>query len=344
MRSGQTFKIAVISGTRDPEWAWIRDLLNKDFTVSGRAIDWTRFSTAAANPPSGKQNSLTRFRGAFYLARAAKNENFDLIVSHGPWATAWAAMMLGVQKNGVRHLAFAFNFTDLPQGLRKAWMQRSFRHVDDFAVFTDAEVALYRDYFALPDDKILRAPWGVAPPLSEIPPKKIDGPYIAALGGEARDYGVLCETARLRPEIQFVAIARPHNFEGLAPPSNLQVHYNLPFEEAWGLVANSEAAIVPLRSRETPCGLVTVVGGMHLGMAQIVTEACGIVDYVENGEHGILTPAGDAEAMASAAELLMTDRALAQRLGENARARAAQECSEAATVGFFTQYVRRHFA
>ena len=344
MVSGQPFKIAVISGTRDPDWVWIRDLVDKDFAVAGRPLEWTRFSTAAVNPPTGEQNSITRFRGAFELANAVKNGGIDLVVSHGPLATAWAATMLGRKKHGARHLAFAFNFTDLPNGLRKRWMTRAFRYVDDFAVFTDAEVNLYKKAFDLPAPKIHRAPWGVAPPLSDIPPKSVDGPYIASLGGEARDYGVLCEAARLKPDVLFVAIARPRNFEGLNPPENLQVHYNLPFEEAWGLVANAEAAVVPLRSRETPCGLVTVVGGMHLGMAQIVTEACGIVDYIENGEQGILTPAGDAAAVASAIDRLMADRALARHLGENARARAARECSEAATVAFFAQYVRRRFA
>ena len=323
-------RIANISDNPDPDWAWIRDLIPRDFEVAGRQLAWTSFSMAAETG----SKAIGRLRSVRELARAAGHKPFDLIVSHGPWATAWTEW-IAPQKHRAKHLAFSFNFTDLPTGPRKWLMGCGFRRVDAFAVFTEAEQGLYANHFKIDRSKFLRAPWGVAPPLSAVQPRAIEGDYFAALGGEARDYAVLCEAARALPNIRFVAIVRPHNFEGLNPPENLEVRINLPFEEAWGIVQHARAALIPLRSRETPCGLVTLVGGMHLGKAQIVTDAAGAADYLKDGETGLLVPAGDAGALAAAIERLAKDKALAARLGEAAKAHAQAHCSEADTVRFF---------
>jgi len=338
-------RIATISSNPDPSWVWIQDLMGDDFTLTGRRLEWSGFSTA---PKPGANTTLARWHGAKRLATAHKQHPFDLIVSHGPWATAWTEFALGHAKYGARHLAFSFNFTDLPQGARRYLMQRNFQNVDAFSVFTDGEQSLYADYFGIDRSKIIRAPWGVAPPLKMAPPRQITGPYVAALGGEARDYETLCAAARLCPEMQFVAVARPHNFDGFnppenMPPKNMTVLFDLPPEEAWGIVWHADFALIPLRSQETPCGLVTLVGGMHLGKAQIVTNAMGVSDYINDNETGLLVPANDAEALAAAITRLHQDPALADRLGNTAKTYAADNCSEAATVTFFEGVLGRWF-
>lgn len=333
-------RIANISDIPDPDWAWLRDLMPAGFEVGGRRLEWTAYSMA---PEGGDMRWRARWRGARRLASDSSKKPYDLIVSHGPWITAWTEWVAGDKKHGAKHLGFSFNFTDLPANPRKAVMGKAFRQADGLAVFTDAEQGLYADYFAIERDKLLRAPWGVAPPLKDVQPKAVEGDYFAALGGEARDYSTLCEAARALPETRFVAVARPHNFEGLNPPDSLEVRFNLPFEEAWGVVQHARAAIVPLRSRETPCGLVTLIGAMHLGKAQIVTDAAGAADYLQDGETGLLVPAGDATALADAVRRLEGDPALAARLGKAAQDFAAAQCSEARTVAFFEALLERWF-
>ncbi|MEZ5893680.1 MAG: glycosyltransferase [Parvularculaceae bacterium] len=334
----EPLRIATISNNPDPDWAWLRDLMGADYRVGGRPLEWTSFSMSGARPAA-----LARWRGAKAFARAANERPFDLVVTHGPWTTAWTEWVAGEAKAGTKHLAFSFNFTDLPAGPRKMLMTRAFRNVDAFAVFTDAEQGLYADIFGIDRSKLLRAPWGVAPPITTAPPHHYQQPYFGALGGEARDYAVLCEAARQCPDLNFIAITRPHNFDGLNPPDNLKVRFDMPFEWAWGMIWHSLAAIIPLRSRETPCGLVTLVGGMHLGKAQIVTDAAGAADYIKDGETGLLVPPGDAGALAAAIRRLAADPALAARLGAAAKTYAAAHCSEADTVRFFDGVLRGWF-
>ena len=331
-------RIASISANPDPNWVWLRDLMGPDFTVGGRTLDWRGYSTSLARP-----RFAGRWRSARQLAKDHAKAPFDVVVSHGPWESAWTEFAALGDRRGARHLAFSFNFTDLPTGPRKILMRRAFRSIDAFAVFTDAEHDLYAETFGIDRSKILRAPWGVAPPLGAPQPKIIDGDYFAALGGEARDYESLCEAARQTPEIKFVAVARPNSFDGLNPPENLTVKTNLPFVEAWGIVQHARAAIIPLRSRETPCGLVTLIGGMHLGKAQIVTDAAGAADYLSHEETGLLVPPRDAGAVAAAIRRLAGDPALTARLGAAAQAYAASHCSEAKTVEFFASLLNRWF-
>ncbi|MHA7872597.1 MAG: hypothetical protein ACX939_09635, partial [Hyphococcus sp.] len=220
MTQNPPIRIASISDNPDPGWVWIRDLVDREFAVGGRKLVWEAFSTAPARAfetgpliaVSRRIQSLARQRGADTLVKAHKANPFDLVVSHGPLTTAWTETALRPSKGAARHLGFSFNFTDLPNGLRRRLMTAAFRTVDGFAVFTDGETGLYERYFGIEDARLLRAPWGVAAPLLAPPPRELDGTYVAALGGEARDYRTLCEAARLQPETRFVAIARPHNF------------------------------------------------------------------------------------------------------------------------------------
>ncbi|WDI30737.1 glycosyltransferase family 4 protein [Hyphococcus flavus] len=339
MSSQPPIRIATISNNPDPDWAWLRDVAGADFTIANRPLEWRAFSVAGK---AGVENAATRFFGTRRLAFAAAKKPFDLIVSHGPWTTAWTEWF--GRKGAAKHLAYSFNFTDLPTGPRKAIMRPAFNKVDAFAVFTDAEQKLYEHFFNLHESKLLRAPWGVAPPIASPGEKTIDSDYYAALGGEARDYAVLCEAARRCPGLQFVAVARPQNFDGLEVPDNLTVLFNLPFEEAWSIIWHAKAALLPLRSRETPCGLVSLVGAMHLGKAQIVTAAAGVSEYIEDEKTGLLIPPNEAEALTTAVQRLENDPALAARLGDTARTYAAAHCSEAATVAFFRGLMERWFA
>lgn len=61
---------------------------------------------------------------------------------------------------------------------------------------------------------------------------------------------------------------------------------------------------------------------MAFGLALVATDAGGTPEQFEDGESGILVPAGDAEAMAAAFERLYGDEPLRERLAADARVHA----------------------
>jgi glycosyltransferase involved in cell wall biosynthesis len=71
-----------------------------------------------------------------------------------------------------------------------------------------------------------------------------------------------------------------------------------------------------------PFGQV-VVEGMAAGLAVIAADAGGPAEVITDGIDGVLYPMGDTDALARALSLLGADAAVRRRLGDRARARAA---------------------
>ncbi|WAC72411.1 glycosyltransferase [Roseateles sp. SL47] len=72
---------------------------------------------------------------------------------------------------------------------------------------------------------------------------------------------------------------------------------------------------------------LALLEGMAAGCACVASAVPGVEGVLEPGRTGLLTPEGDAAAMADALEQLLRDEALAQRLGAAARQRAIHEHS-----------------
>lgn len=312
----------------EPGWSWIAPIYEGPPAVVWHSVDTHRSRLLRRLPGP----HLGRLRAALQVRALLAGRKTDLLVSHGPYTSYYVEALGRRQHRDVPHLAFAFNFTEFSQGFRLAAMTRAFGRIDRFVVYSQMERELYANRFGVPVDRFTFMRWGVAPPLASPGPRTIAPPYVVALGGEARDFATLCEAARRLPHIRFVLIVRPRSLEGIEVPGNVAVHVNLPFAEAWSIVWHAEVALVPLRSEQTPNGLVTLVGGMHIGKAQVVTASAGVLDYVEDGKTALLVPARDGAAFAAAIERLVDEPALRDQLGRQAKAFAARNCSEAVTV------------
>jgi hypothetical protein len=263
----------------------------------------------------------------------------DFIVSHGPYTSYYAEAVGRGRHRDVPHLAFSFNFTDIPSGSRLAAMRRAFSRINRFMVYSTMERDLYSEVFGIPIERFIFLRWGVAPPIFEPGPREITQGYVAALGGEARDYGTLCEAARRLPDVTFALIVRPHSLAGIDVPKNVTVYTNLTWDRAWSFVWHSDVALLPLRSRDTPNGHVTAVGTMHIGKAQIITDSVGIRDYATDEQTALLVRPGDDAGFARAIERLLRDSDLRKRLGSAARTFAAEYCTEPVTVECFRKHL-----
>jgi glycosyltransferase involved in cell wall biosynthesis len=315
----------------EPGWPWIADLYHGEPEVEWRSVS-TRRSPIVARLPGPH---LGRIRAALEIRHILARRQADLLVSHGPYTSYYAEAFGRRGRRDIPHLAFAFNFTDIPHGYRLDAMRRAFAHTDRFTVYSHMERELYAKTFGVPIDRFIFSRWGVGTPLPMPGPRTVAGPYVAAIGGEARDYATLCEAARRLPGVSFVLVVRPYSLDGFDVPDNVEVRVNLPWNDAWSLIWHSEAALVPLRSSRTPNGHVTIVGGMHLGKAQVITDSAGIRDYAENESTALLVPARDPVAFAQGIERLLDDRPFRDRLGQAAQAFAAEYCNEEVTVETF---------
>lgn len=84
--------------------------------------------------------------------------------------------------------------------------------------------------------------------------------------------------------------------------------------------------IYAFTSRNEGFGL-TLIEAMSSGAALVASRAGAAEFVVEDGVTGVLTPAGDVDALVAALEPLMRDPAAAQAMGERARARVLEKFS-----------------
>lgn len=334
-------RIACVTEKPDPSWIWL-----KGKVAWRRPLDWTFYRTGPKGPVDRalKRPVVGRMSEGLRLRKAARAGAFDLVVTHLPYVAAWMSDLVGDDAGGAQRLAFAFNFTDIPSGAQSARMKRAFARIDRFTVFSTLERDLYARRFDIPADRIDLVLWGANPPIGTPGPRAIAEPYVVALGGEARDYTTFMEAARQMPETPFVAITRPWSLDGVKVPDSVRHFVNLPWAEAWSLVHHAACAVVPLRDDLAPNGMVTFVGAMHLGKAQVATRSAGLADYAIDGETALVVPPRDAAAMKAAIDRLIRDQDLAAAIGTRARAFASARCSEAATVAYFKDFLDRTFS
>ena len=322
----------------EPEWNWLHH-----HAFGPTPVRWQHASSRAiAVPDWAPKPQAWRRIGAARHAASAMGDASALLVSHGPRMTMYGSFALAARFRPRRHLAYAFNFTELPTAATRAAMRLAFGRVDRFVVFSTMERRLYADFFHLDIDRFDMLHWAVRPPTPDdhadpsLPQK-----YICALGSQGRDYRTLMAAMTLLPRLNLVVVATPSSVHDLTIPPNVTVRCNVPLAQTMGILQRSTASIVPLMGSQVPCGHVTLVAAMHLEKTSIVSDSTGVADYVQDGVNGLTVPPGDAAALAHSIERLIDDAALNERLASNALTFARRNCTEQTVVDYLQGYLRQ---
>lgn len=326
-----SLRIACCSPIPTPGWKWISRSLDAD------RFTWQFFNTAPRTCLERRipKPNLARFRACRETARCAECENADLIVTHAPLVTCWTELFRS-KRTGKRapHLAFSFNFTHLPTGIRHTLMRRAFATVDRFVVFSTFEKALYSERLGIPAEKIDMIHWGVQAPAEDARPPLVAGEYISAVGSQGRDYRLLLEAIKRVPHIKLALVANRENVAGLFIPANVQLFTNIPREDCNNIIRHSRFMVLPLLHSEVPCGHVTLVTAMYLSKAILATQSEGVTDYVHPGVTGAFTPPGDAATLAENIERLWKSPTETDAMGLAGKDFALEHCSEKTTIEY----------
>ena len=328
----------------DSKWRWIEGPLSE----SGIRFEFVRALPSNLIERQISLLNLARLRGSLRAVRLAREKKANAIVSHGPALAAWCAFFARLLGLKVPIIAHTFNFTELPSPFKRTVLGSMLSRVDRLIVFSRLERSLYAKAFYLPEDHFDVIHWGVNPPDVDSPDSPLEpGDYVCAIGGNARDYGTLLKAAHMMPHIRFVCVVRPDSLRSLDIPRNVTVHTDLPLGQTMNVLMHSRFMVLPLLHSEVPCGHVTIVAAMHLGKAFIVTGSEGVRDYVQDGHNAVTVSPRSATALVEATELLWSDPALCERLGQNGRRFARLECTEEGVVRHFRgclEAIRRSLA
>jgi glycosyltransferase involved in cell wall biosynthesis len=242
----------------------------------------------------------------------------------------------------VDHVAFAFNFSELPTGWKKRIFGFGFRQLKSLRVASQIEKSLYSSYFGIPEHLIEVRLWGMNIPEVSADPPILNQPYVSAVGGNARDYVTLLGAARILCDVPMVWVVRPENVAGLEVPPHILVLHNIPYSNAMNVVAHSRLTVVPLRDSNVPCGHVTLVSGMLLKKPVVATNSAGVLDYVTDGWNGLLCKPHSPNDMAEKIRTLWDRPETARILGENGFRFASEHCSERSVREDLSAFLRSY--
>jgi N-acetyl-alpha-D-glucosaminyl L-malate synthase BshA len=102
-----------------------------------------------------------------------------------------------------------------------------------------------------------------------------------------------------------------------------------------------QAADIGLFTSDLESFCLSILEAMCFGCPSVATAVGGVPEVVESGISGLLVPAGDADALARAAESLIGDPALRGQLGAAARRRAKDLFSSEVIVSRYVELYRR---
>lgn len=316
-----------------PDWRFLAD------HCSDPTLTWECFS---GKSPENCSPLYDRMRIALGRAtkqgvRAVKAHSAGVLVSHLPNVTLRTNRLRNRIAREKPHLAFAFNFTDMPTGWRKLLYLQGLKTVDEFVVFSNFERQLYSTYFDLPAERFRFLPWAMdlpyADPKVDVP---FDRPYLIAIGGEARDYRTLIRAVTNAPELRLVMVTRQASVAGLSIPDNVKLYQDIPSGLAWGLASKSSGMVLPLRSDRTPNGHITLVGAQLMGLPLAITRSLGVSDYVDETNAFLIEPQ-DADGLRQRLREMLDNRPDALAKAAEAQRRALAQNSIARWVDYFAE-------
>lgn len=308
-------------------------------------ITWTRLSGLPANSLERilPRIRMSRYRAAWQAASACDSSTF--LVSHLPMMTAATQQFMSLLRRTAPHLAFAFNFTDLPTGIKFRYLQHNLQKVDQFAVFSEFERGLYSSFFDLPAERFLPTVWTQdVPVLTDVPAADaVDEPFLCAIGGEGRDFDMLLNAARMFAPIRLLVIARPQSLIGRSIPDNVTVMVNQPLGDVWRWASRSSGVLIPLLREDTCCGHVTLVGAKLLGVPILTTTSPATSEYVEGRASILQCRAGDTAEFAHLATRMIDER-IELAAAAQAQMLAEREFHSRGKWGkYLSNFVERHF-
>jgi glycosyltransferase involved in cell wall biosynthesis len=204
------------------------------------------------------------------------------------------------------------------KGLR---LRLAARSVERFVVWASHEVDDYARTFGLLVEKLEYVPFHTTVQNYSYEIRN-DG-YLFAGGNYDRDYRILVDAVRRLDIPTWIATTRPEQLAGVELPAHVRVEGTTAegFRQA---LAGARLVVVPMQPGLLHSGgQQTCLNAMYLGKPTIAVGRKWAVDFITDGEDGLVVDYGDTAGLRRAVEWVLEHPDAARRMGERARRRAS---------------------
>jgi glycosyltransferase involved in cell wall biosynthesis len=298
-------------------------------------LDWSALGK------SGGQRSV--MRSVAHVARAVPRlRHVDVVFSDGEHVGIPMALAMRALRNKTPHLVIGHHLDSRAKRLIFRWL-KPHRRMDRILVHSPNQLLpAHRELAALaPLLQVVR--YGIDTDFwcpQSIPEQ---GSLVVSAGREHRDYESLLqacpETAQL-----FIADHSPHSPDARRRqpeiwPANVE-RRALGRMDLRQKYAQASMVVVPVIDTPFPFGITTVLEGMSMGKAVVVSNTLGLRGVVEDGRTGLVVPPGDVTALRRAIEHLLAEPDRRHQLGESARQAAIERFDVDVYAGELARHLR----
>jgi glycosyltransferase involved in cell wall biosynthesis len=213
-------------------------------------------------------------------------------------------------------------------------LSKAMRQLDAVTVFSEDERRIYLGRYGLDAARTHLIPihtdetgdYSQYPEVlpADAPPGVQKGAYVLSLGSPNRRFAPIaraCEALR----VPLVIITRPwHKNDSLDELAKMgaTIITNADKMKSLTYLRSARAAVMAFETDQLPGAFTTLIHGMFMKTASVVTSCLGMSDYIVQGENGLVTPHGDENALRGAIERMWNEPGLATRMGEAGYQRA----------------------
>jgi glycosyltransferase involved in cell wall biosynthesis len=326
----------------------------KIFFISDQKIDWLYEESIRQNMPieiirpssstdiNKKSLNMSRFHRIWYLHikyiqlainALIKSKKEDIIIC---WLDVIAVYVLLLsfllgRKRKVIAINIMFNEnSSLLTKIKKTCMRWLLSNKNIYPTITSVSLSqYYKDIFNLPSKEffVLHDTYGTRrEQLQNIERKTQSEKYVFCGGTNGRDWNAFTKIAKELPNINFIAVGSRKSILGENYPTNIQYHYNIPYQQFLELFVNATVLALPLNT-EAPAGLIVLLEGALLSKAIVTTDNATMREYVVSGENGFLIKKGDYKEFAKKISKLINDTEKIEEFGNTLQQRIISMCS-----------------
>ncbi len=295
----------------------------------------------------------------FYVWQALraipKLHKYDLILSHGAQSGVVVCLWRRLLKGKAKHVLFdigAFNSAAESGGALKL-MQFASRSLNGVIYHTSNQKEYYKKCFPWLLDKSRFIPFGTDSEYFVRTNENTIQNYMICVGYQKRDWNTLVQaylllSQRLHAEGKAVPELRlvgKEDYPGkdtmeLPPGAKIAARRFIPLEELIEEIQGSLFGVLPLEDFNYSFGQMTLLQQMALGKAVITAKVLSMVDYVTDGETGLLYEAGNKQDLCDKMYQLYENLQLRERISDHAAMYVQEQYNEQTMAHLIEKYLK----
>lgn len=161
----------------------------------------------------------------------------------------------------------------------------SSKRVGRILVYSTSEIDTYERLFPKAKGKFRYVPFPILAPIKPSANCRRASDKFVAIGKSNRDYRLLAELFRGRPETLEIIC---HGLKIDDCPENVKIVDNCFGQQMYDKIAEARAVLIALKNPDISSGQMVALQAQQLGTPVIATDIDGLKDYITSGENGIL--------------------------------------------------------